>query len=278
MTLAELDEVAIVLLMSGAWILVALAEWTAAQAAGRRADVFEAPLSGAVSRGRPVVVRAARERAAGLDVVEEEQESPTRLPPPGGVGGALRASRRRDPRLRRSPCRRSRRREQPRTMLDLGDSLSVGTDPYLRAQLRGYRIERLYDVGLHAAEAAAIVARVGAALPSVLVVSAGTNDDPRMVSAFARSISAVLRSAGPARCVVWSTISRPPAVGRELRRAQPRTDARAATRHENLVLVDWARMVRRHPGWLSDDGVHVSAAGYKARAAAIATAVTTRCS
>jgi len=31
----------------------------------------------------------------------------------------------------------------PRTMLDLGDSLSVGTDPYLRNRLRGYRIDRL---------------------------------------------------------------------------------------------------------------------------------------
>jgi lysophospholipase L1-like esterase len=162
-------------------------------------------------------------------------------------------------------------------MLDLGDSLSVGTDPYLRAQLRGYRIERLYDVGLHADEAAAIVARVGADLPKVLVVSAGTNDDPRQVSAFARSVSAVLRSAGPARCVVWSTISRPPAVGATYAGLN-RALTRASTRNENLVLVDWARMVRRHPGWLSDDGVHVSAAGYKARAAAIATAVTTRCS
>jgi lysophospholipase L1-like esterase len=166
--------------------------------------------------------------------------------------------------------------DQPRTMLDLGDSLSVGTDPYLRSKLRGYRIERLYDVGLHASEAATIVARVGPRLPQVVVVSAGTNDDPRMVSAFARSVTAVLRSAGPARCVVWSTISRPPAVGRSYAGLN-RALTQAATRNERLVLVDWAGMVRRHPGWLSDDGVHVSAAGYKARAASIATAVTSRC-
>src|ERR687892_2427023 len=84
----------------------------------------------------------------------------------------------------------------PRTMLDLGDSLSVGTDPYLRRQLRGYRIDRLYDVGLHASEAAAIVVRTSRFLPSVLVVSAGTNDDPWIVSAFWRAVSDVLRAAG----------------------------------------------------------------------------------
>ena len=164
----------------------------------------------------------------------------------------------------------------PRTMLDLGDSLSVGTDPYLRKQLRGYRIDRLYDVGLHAYEAATIVERTRPALPSVLVVSAGTNDDPRIVSAFWRAVSDIVRAAGRERCVVWPTIARPPAVGASydgLNRAL----ARVAGRHTNLVLVDWARMVRRHRGWLSRDGVHVSVAGYRARAVAIASAVKTRC-
>jgi lysophospholipase L1-like esterase len=161
-------------------------------------------------------------------------------------------------------------------VLDLGDSLSVGTHPYLRARLRDYRIERLYDVGLHAYDAAAIVARVGPRLPSVLVVSAGTNDDPRIVSAFSRSISTVVRTAGAGRCVVWPTISRPPAAGATYHGLN-RELARAATRHENLVLVDWARMVRRHPRWLSRDRVHVSADGYRARAAAIANAVVARC-
>jgi lysophospholipase L1-like esterase len=162
-----------------------------------------------------------------------------------------------------------------RTVLDLGDSLSVGTDPYLRTQLRGYRIERLYDVGLHANDAAAIVSR-RQSLPSVLVVSAGTNDDPRIVSTFVHAISRILETAGEGRCVVWPTIARPPAVGKSydgLNRAL----AQAARRHGNLVLVGWARMTRRHPAWLAKDGVHVSVTGYRARAAAIATAVKMRC-
>jgi lysophospholipase L1-like esterase len=164
----------------------------------------------------------------------------------------------------------------PRTMLDLGDSLSVGTDPYLRKQLQGYRIDRLYDVGLHAYEAAAIVERARPSLPSVLVVSVGTNDDPRIVSTFWRAVSDIVRAAGSDRCVVWPTIARPPAVGASYD-GMNRALARIAARHSNLVLVGWVRMVRRHPGWLSRDGVHVSVAGYRARAAAIAAAVKLRC-
>jgi lysophospholipase L1-like esterase len=164
----------------------------------------------------------------------------------------------------------------PHTVLDLGDSLSVGTDPYLRKQLRGYRIDRLYDVGLHAYEAATIVEQTRVALPSVLVVSAGTNDDPRIVSTFWRAVSAIVRAAGGGRCVVWPTIARPPAAGASydgLNRAL----TRVAARRPNLVLVDWRKMVRRNPAWLSRDGVHVSVAGYRARAVAIAAAVKTRC-
>lgn len=161
-------------------------------------------------------------------------------------------------------------------VLDLGDSLSVGTDPYLRARLRGYRIDRMHDVGLHAYDAAAIVARSGTSLPQILVLSAGTNDDPRIVSTFVHAVREVLDAAGPARCVVWSTIVRPPAVGASYRGFN-RALARAAARHRNLVLVDWVGIVRRHPRWLAADGVHAGPAGYRARAAAIATAVAATC-
>jgi lysophospholipase L1-like esterase len=161
-------------------------------------------------------------------------------------------------------------------VLDLGDSLSVGTAPHLRARLAGFRIARVHDVGLHAYDAAELVARRRGSLPHVLVVSAGTNDDPRIVSTFWRSAARIVAVAGPDRCVVWPTIVRPPAVGATydgLNRALRSVSAR----HRNLVLVDWVGMVRRHPGWLSRDGVHVSSAGYDARAAAIARSVRTRC-
>jgi lysophospholipase L1-like esterase len=161
------------------------------------------------------------------------------------------------------------------SVLDVGDSLSVGTGPYLRARLAGYRVAWDYDVGLHAYDAARIVSGARP-LPRVVVVSAGTNDDPRIVSTFTRAVSTIVADAGPSRCVVWPTIVRPPAVGATYDGIN-RALARAAARHRNLVLVDWVHMVAAHRWWLAADGVHVSVAGYKARAAAIASAVTTRC-
>jgi lysophospholipase L1-like esterase len=162
-----------------------------------------------------------------------------------------------------------------RTVPDVGDSLSVGAAPYLRATLRGYRIEQDYDVGLHSYDAAHIVSATRP-LPSVLVVSAGTNDDPRIVSTFAHAVSTIVTVAGPRRCVVWPTIVRPPAVGATYEGIN-RALARAAAHDRNLVLVDWVRVVAAHRWWLAEDGVHVSSVGYRARAAAIASAVATRC-
>lgn len=166
--------------------------------------------------------------------------------------------------------------EAPGRILDLGDSLSIGTGPYLRALLPGYRIDPLHGVGLQASEVAALAARSRASFPPVVVVSAGTNDDPRNVSIFARAISDIVTLAGSKRCVVWPTIARLTKVG-TTSTGLNRELASAARSHRNLVLVDWAGMVRRHPTWLSRDGVHASAVGYRARAAAIAKAVTTRC-
>jgi lysophospholipase L1-like esterase len=166
--------------------------------------------------------------------------------------------------------------EQPRRILDLGDSLSIGTDPYLKALLPGYRIDPLHRVGLNASEVAALAARSRSSLPAVVVVSAGTNDDPRNVSPFARAVADILALAGSKRCVVWATIARLTKLG-TTSAGLNRELARAAESHRNLVLVDWAGMVRRHPSWLSRDGVHANAAGYRARAAAIVTAVTSRC-
>jgi hypothetical protein len=162
-----------------------------------------------------------------------------------------------------------------RSLLDVGDSLSVGTDAYLRERLPGYRIEERNEVGLHSWEVAGIV-RARRSLPAVLVVSAGTNDDPRAVEGFSRSVASVLAVAGARRCVVWPTIARPDQFGTSYV-ALNRVLTRVATDDGNLVLVDWAAMTRRHPRWLRADGVHATAAGYRARAHAIAASVRARC-
>jgi lysophospholipase L1-like esterase len=103
----------------------------------------------------------------------------------------------------------------------------------------------------------------------VIVVSAGTNDDPGRVSGFARIVRQTLAVAGPTRCVVWSTIVRPPYRGVSYS-GYNRVLEGIARNRANLRVFDWVSMARAHPAWFGADGVHPTATGYRARAAAIA--------
>jgi hypothetical protein len=155
-----------------------------------------------------------------------------------------------------------------RSVLVVGDSLGQGTKPYLPGALRSWEVAQSVSISRHAPEGAAIVRR-RASLPGAIVFALGTNDDPRAVSAFRNALEAVLASAGDARCVVVPNIVRPP-VGGASYAAYNRVVAALARRHRNFREVEWARLVSRNRGWLADDGAHVTAAGYQARARAIA--------
>jgi hypothetical protein len=126
-----------------------------------------------------------------------------------------------------------------RSLLVNGDSLAEGTRPY------------------------------GRSLPRVVHVSLGTNDDPSHTGAFRAAVGDVMDVAGDGRCVVWANVVRP-RYGGVSYRGYNRVLAREDERRGNLLVLNWVRMVRRHPEWLADDGVHVSAAGYRARAKAVA--------
>ena len=112
----------------------------------------------------------------------------------------------------------------------------------------------------------------GSSLPRVIHVSLGTNDDPKDVAGFRAAIRDVMHVAGPRRCVVWTNIVRPPYQGTSYA-GYNRALARESGPRDNLRVVNWARMVHQHPEWLSDDGVHVNADGYAARASAVARSV-----
>jgi flavin-binding protein dodecin len=159
-----------------------------------------------------------------------------------------------------------------RRLLVNGDSLAVGTRPYIGHALSGWRVTHSVAVSRHASEGAAVMRSYGRALPRVIHVSLGTNDDPRQVSSFRAAIRAVMNAAGPRRCVVWTNIVRPPVAGTSYAGYNDAL-AREARARDNLRMVDWARIVRENRGWLADDGVHVSAEGYRARARAVARAV-----
>ena len=156
-----------------------------------------------------------------------------------------------------------------RTVLNYGDSLAIGTDLYLDAYLRGWSVQSETEISKHAADVPRALRGLGTSLPRVIVVSAGTNDDPGAVSGFARVVRETLAIAGPSRCVVWSTIVRPPYQGVSYA-GYNHVLRTAAHRHAGLRVLDWAAMSRTHPGWFGKDGVHPSMAGYRARAAATA--------
>ena len=159
-----------------------------------------------------------------------------------------------------------------RRLLVNGDSLAVGTRPYLPAELRGWKVTQSTAISRHAYEGAAVMRAFGRRLPRVIHVSLGTNDDPRSVGAFRSAVREVMAVAGPRRCVVWANIVRPPVAGASYA-GYNRALARESRPRENLRVVNWARLVRENPHWLAADGVHVSADGYRARARAVARSV-----
>jgi lysophospholipase L1-like esterase len=157
----------------------------------------------------------------------------------------------------------------PQSAIVVGDSLAAGTRPYLPQLLPGWTLHQQAAKGVQTPEGVASVRRLRLRLPGHLVVSLGTNDDPRLVAQFRRSVRTVLALAGSGRCVVWPNIVRPRAHGVSYAGFN-RALAAEARLDTGLRVVDWAAMTRAHPGWLRRDGVHATAAGYRARAAAIA--------
>jgi lysophospholipase L1-like esterase len=156
-----------------------------------------------------------------------------------------------------------------RTLLVVGDSLTVGTQPYLPHYLPGWRVRQEVSVSKQVTDGPATLRRFGRGLPRVVFVNLGTNGDPRGVGLFLSSLRRMMRIAGPRRCVVWSTIVRPP-VGGASYSALNRALAREGTRRRNLILFRWTRLARRHPYWFGPDHVHVTATAYRTRARAMA--------
>jgi lysophospholipase L1-like esterase len=157
----------------------------------------------------------------------------------------------------------------PRTLLNYGDSLAVGTGSFLGPYLSGWAVREDARVGRHTDVAVRALRSYGARLPHVVSVSLGANDAPFRREWFRQQVLGVLEIAGTDRCVIWSTVVRPPVRGisydgfndvlRELDRES-----------SALRLFDWVALAGANPSWLRRDGVHPTAAGYRARAAAVA--------
>jgi hypothetical protein len=157
-------------------------------------------------------------------------------------------------------------------VLLVGDSLALGSAPYLHRAFGPLTVTQDLREGRGTAEGARIVT----AHPQgeVVVASLGTNDDPRTV--IFRPAADALVAAAHGRCLVWATVVRPGDVD-GVRWSNVNAIIRAeAAAHPNVIVVDWAAEEAAHPTWVEGDAVHLTDAGYRARAAALASGVS-RC-
>lgn len=139
----------------------------------------------------------------------------------------------------------------------VGDSLGVGTNPYLQG------IEADTKVGRSSASAVAALKRLVAGGDVTRVVfDVGTNDGS--AAQLRKSISQARRVAKGAMLIV-PTVNGPDAENKN------RVLRGLADRGE-IVLVDWAS---KSGGLLASDGIHATPTGYRARAAMLAAALQT---
>ena len=176
------------------------------------------------------------------------------------------------------PCASVAGTSTARSLYVDGDSIAYGTDLFLPRYLHGWTIRSAVDVSRHTYQGVASIEalRQEGALPYVIVVNLGTNDDPRAVSQFRSYVQRVVQAAGPERCVIWATIVRPPYAGVSYGDLNG-VLMRAAARSQSFHVFDWRSLARGHPAWFGSDGVHPSIQGYRVRAARLATFIRATC-
>jgi hypothetical protein len=153
----------------------------------------------------------------------------------------------------------------------VGDSLNVGTDPYLREALPRWEIDAQDQEGRSTEEGLDVLRERRSSLAPVVVVSLGTNDAEGTEARFRELVDEALALVGPRRCLVWATIVRD---GAE-RSGFDDVLRDAADAKTNMRLVDWASLVAENEDLLAGDLVHGTPAGYARRAGATADAVRT---
>lgn len=145
-----------------------------------------------------------------------------------------------------------------------GDSLMVGTDPYLKGLLPGWSVSESVKTGRSLPEGLALLRKVADRLPPVVIVGLGTNDDADYPASFEAGVQQIMGLAGPRRCVIWVDVYRP-GPGDHYNRFNQILEALQSS-YSNLLVASWSRLAARHPEWFSGDLVHPGPDGYQARA------------
>ena len=156
----------------------------------------------------------------------------------------------------------------------VGDSLAVGTLPYLGPMLGGRNIVAAAQNGITTPKGMSLLRReLRVVTPKTVIISLGTNDgsDPkRFADRVRRTMSLLPENA----CAVWATIIRPKRKGAY--RGLNRVLHQAKRRDPRIVVVNWEYAVKVGAVQLPD-GLHADAAGYQYRSAMIAEAIELGC-
>jgi hypothetical protein len=153
-------------------------------------------------------------------------------------------------------------------VLVVGDSLEVGSGPYLRQALAGAAVEvdaqrsRTSSAGLR------VLATKLRADHEVIVFPLGTND--LSASALGSNLAAAQELAG-GRCMVVATIARPNQRGSSVGELNAIVEAFAS--QAGAQVMDWRSAALSTPGVLGRDRIHATAQGYAFRASLLAEAV-----
>jgi len=152
------------------------------------------------------------------------------------------------------------RKAGARSVAVLGDSLTVGASPGLQAFLSDVNLKLDARVSRPTLEGVQAAASTRATTADIVVVALGSNDSCTAAEC-RRRVDAVLAAIGPKPTVVWMS----PAQFRPNMQAMRAAIGAAATRGRMSVL-DWQPYLDDHPEIKSQDGIHLTADGYRLRA------------
>jgi hypothetical protein len=157
------------------------------------------------------------------------------------------------------------------SVLVVGDSLSLGTAPYLKQRLGSIPLEVDAVTGRPSSRGVAVLAERLRPEDEVVVFDLGVNDGPSRPDVLSASLAAARNLAG-GRCIVVGTVMRPPVRGVSVE-AQNRVVRGFVASTPGAQLVDWRSAARSQPGLVASDGVHGTSAGYSLRGSLFAEAV-----
>ena len=156
-------------------------------------------------------------------------------------------------------------------VLVVGDSLQVGTGPYLEQELGALPVEFDHRTGRGSAEGVSVLRSRLRPEHTIVMFDLGTNDDPRNPDALYSAMNSAREIAGD-RCLVVATVLRPPYNGVGVDGMNAAVE-RFALDNPGVQLVDWYGIVTSTPGMLYEDGVHARPEGYALRGRLLADAV-----